>query len=263
MLIYSKERYVPTDVNMMVIRAKDNDGFFYIHRLLYDQAVIINDIYEDLPTLLKAVTNSEESRGDVDYFYENAPSPINVLGAFLKLVTEELTDFIDMVGAIHVISGPINMRGMLRVPYEMRNNNYKFSLSIKEEYQLAWDRFFQTVLPYDTDMFLSRQGATPMNGVMTSTVTEEEEPQEETGYEEFGIDADVLAFLTSDEDPFAMDDEEEEDEAAVTSPVPSTTPTPTPAPVVQPTVQMQPEPEPEPEPEQDKEKNLVDGLLGL
>ena len=214
MLIYSKERLVPTDVNMMVLRSKNNEGFFYIHRALYDQAVVINDIYgEDPSNLILALTNKEESRADVDYFLENAPYPIHILGPFLLLVKEELTDFVDMIGAIHVMSGPLSLRGMLKIPYELRNMNPSFSLSIKEEYQLAWDRFFQNAMPYTDDMFHMHE-ATPMNGVQTTTVeksvpTYEEPEQEETGYEDIGIDAETMAFLMGDDDPFAELDEEE------------------------------------------------------
>ena len=106
MLIYSEQRLVPTDVNMLVIRGKE-EGYFYIHRSLYDQAVIINDIYKDTPELLrKAITGSEDTRDDVELFMSNAPSPINMLGPYLLLVKEQLEDFVDMVGAIHVMSGP-------------------------------------------------------------------------------------------------------------------------------------------------------------
>ena len=132
------------------------------------------------------------------------------------LVKEELTDFVEMIGAIHVMSGPLSLRGMLKIPYELRNMNPAFSLSIKEEYQLAWDRFFQNTMPYTDDMFHARTATTPMNGVQTTTVAKpvpvyEETVAEETGYEDQGVDADVMAFLLGDDDPFAeLDDEDEE-----------------------------------------------------
>ena len=50
MLIYSKNRYVPTDVNMMVIRGVEDDGYFYIHRYLYDQARAIQTLVKMLST---------------------------------------------------------------------------------------------------------------------------------------------------------------------------------------------------------------------
>lgn len=254
MLIYSKDRLVPTDVNMMVIRAKDNVGYFYIHRALYDQAVVIHDIYGEEPVnLIKALTGKEESRSDVDYFLENVPAPINIFGPYLLLIKDELEIFEDMVGAIHVMSGPLHLRNMLKIPFEMRNAMPSFSLSIKEEYQLAWDRFFQNTMPYSIDMF-HRQEVSPMNGVQTTTVDQPEDT-EPTGYEDFGIDADAMAFLMGDDDPFAeLDELDESDEETVEEPEP--------VPVV-PTPVPKPEPAPEPEPEPVKIVTGIDALMNL
>ena len=265
MLIYSKERLVPTDVNMLVIRAKDEDGYFYIHRALYDQAVIINDIYGESPNLLiKALTNSEESRGDVDRFLEEVPTPINIFGPFLLLVKHELEDFEDMVGAIHVMSGPLHLRNMLKIPFDMRNMTPTFSLSIKDEYKLAWDRFFQTAIPYSENMFIT-QTVSPMNGVHTTTVESEEdeseaEEEEKTGYEEYGIDSEAMDFLFSDEDPFAeLDDmnfDEDEDDTTPKEEAASEAPYPT--------VAEEPVVEEEVEEEKPAPKlSVVDRLIGL
>lgn len=259
MLIYSENRLVPTDINMMVIKAKDDSGYFYIHRALYDQAVIINDIYGENPDqLILALTGSEESRPDVDYFIENAPAPINILGPFLLLVKSELEEFVDMVGAIHVMSGPIHLRNMLKVPFEMRNTVPQFSLSIKEEYQLAWDRFFQNALPYSEDMYIMQ--AMPMNGVQTMTYGQDYVQDEETS-EEDDYDALMAALLDDSEDMFTMpepDEEETEENSVATA-----TPTPAPIPVVTPEPVPVTVPEPEPEPEPEKELTGVDALLSL
>ena len=262
MLIYSKDRLVPTDVNMMVIRAKDNVGYFYIHRALYDQAVVIHDIYgEDPSNLIKSLTGKEESREDVDYFLENVPTPINIFGPYLLLIKETLSDFEDMVGAIHVMSGPLHLRNMLKIPFEMRNTMPSFSLSIQEEYQLAWDRFFQNTMPYSTDMF-HKQEIQPMNGVQTVTV-ESESTSEPTGYEEYGIDADALAFLM-DEDPFAELDEENEEEDTTQQSVTTTTESESESESVPvPVPETEPEPEPKPEPEKPQKLYGVDALMSL
>ena len=254
MLIYSKERLVPTDVNMMVIKDKSNEGYFYIHRALYDQAVIINDIYsDDFSMLIESLTNSKESRSDVDFFLENAPVPINALAPFLLLIKEELTEFVDMIGALHVMSGPLHFRNMLKIPFAMRNSMPSFSLSIREEYQLAWDRFMQNTMRYSDNMFHMPVN-TPMNGVQTTTVVETEpEEQELTGYEDYGIDADTMAFLMRDDDPFAELDEEDEDSSSEETFV-------EPEPVYEPEPIKEPEPEPEPEP---VKLSGIDALLGL
>lgn len=211
MLIYSEQRLVPTDVNMLVIRGK-GDGYFYIHRSLYDQAVIINDIYKDTPDLLrKAITGSDESRDDVDLFMESAPSPINMLGPYLLLVKEPLEEFVDMVGAIHVMSGPINLRGMLRFPIEMRNNP-SFSLSIKEEYELAWNRFFMTTMPFGEQQYTPAP-IQPMNGTATVTVPTEEDELSNVGADGVAYADPLEALLFApDEDIFNMPKTEGEEE---------------------------------------------------
>lgn len=214
MLIYSEDRLVPTDVNMMVIRGKNNIGFYYIHRSLYDQAVIINDIYEETPEMLiKAITGKEESRGDVDTFMSEVPPPLNIFGPFLLLITEELTELQDMVGAIHVMSGPLNLRKMLKIDFAMRNTP-TFSLSVKEEYQVAWDRFFQTTMPYSMDMWRPATIA-PMNGVQTETI-----PTGDTRTEEEQIADMEDALFNCPDDFFDMDEDEEaamDEEIAATS----------------------------------------------
>ena len=49
-------------------------------------------------------------------------------------------------------------------------------MSIKDEYKLAWDRFFKTAIPYREDMFTS--AAAPMMGTATVTQPAEEETEE-------------------------------------------------------------------------------------
>ena len=256
MLIYSEQRLVPTDINMLTIAAK-SAGYFYIHRALYDQAVIINDIYgDDIPQLIQAVSGKEETRDDVELFLEKAPSPIHIFGPFLLLVKQELTDFVDMVGAIHVMSGPINLRRMLKFPFEMRNNP-TFSLSIREEYELAWDRFFKTTMPFGTEIVpvAPQQSFMPMNGTATVTVPTQEEELSSVGEDgvEYADPLEALLFGSGDDlfdmpDDFGEEEEDADKEEAVA---------PAPAPVVV------PEPAPVPAPAPKPEKKIVTGLDAL
>ena len=248
MIIYSEDRLVPTDVNMMVIRGKENIGFFYIHRSLYDQAVVLYDLYGDNPLeLVKELTGKDEMREDTEYFIDNTPQPISIFGPFLMLVDDLVEDFDDMVGAIHVMSGPLNLRKMLKVPVEMRNTP-AFSLSIKEEYQVAWDRFLQTTMPYSPDMY-RQPGLQPLNGVQT-TVTSSGEFHTEEEEEQFLED-----FLFSDDpdfDPFKRPDDFDEDAGDAEEEEPAV--------VSGANTEYVPEPEPEPEPEE--EKTGVEALIG-
>lgn len=236
MLIYSKERLVPTDVNMMVIAGMN--GYFYVHRALYDQAVILDDIYcDDHALLIKAVTNQEETRDDVEEFFATVPRPINIFAPYLLLVKEQITDIVDMIGAIHAMSGPINLRKMLKVPFEMRNTP-SFSLSIRDEYQLAWDRFFMNTMPFDSiGMIAAPHQPMPMNGTMTETAPVDGELTNvgDDG-NEYADPLEALLYGASD-DIFDLDDEDEEDEDEddeTPAPIPAPTPAPTPVPVTTP-----------------------------
>lgn len=253
MLIYSLDRYVPTDINMMVIRGKNNTGYFYIHRSLYDQAVVLYDIYkENFSALVQELFGSPNTRADADRFHEEVPAPLNIFAPFLMFVKEELEELEDMVGAIHVMSGPSNLRGLVAVDKNIRNIP-SFSLSIKEEYQLAWDRFFQTAMPFSMDMYRP-QGIQPMNGVQTTTVDSGAPQTEEEAMDE------ALDFLFSDDDPFAELDTMFETPAEETKEEKPVAPAPAPvAPAPEP-VPVAPAPAPEPAPK--KALSGIDALVG-
>lgn len=160
MLYCNEERFVPTNINVMTIES--NDGmFYYVHRSLYDQAVIINDRYKgkenELMNLIGRYENDEPTEC-VSFFHLVVPEPINILGYFLSLIDgyESMSQDIEVLcGAIHQMSAQISFRSMIGIPMELRAQ-VRFSLSIENEYKLSWDRFFQEALPYEEDMFLRR-----------------------------------------------------------------------------------------------------------
>lgn len=210
MLIFSTERYLPGQVNMLVIKDSE-DNYYYIHRSLYDMAVIIEDRYSAHPAdLVEALTGDANTTvSDVIMnFVEEVPQPINILGYYLLLIQADISDFDikDCCGALHVMSGVFSFREFLKVPKELRRN-VRFSLSIREEYELGWDRFFQEAIPYDG---LSQP---VYSSPLPSTMNAEDLP-------------DDLADLDDDEIDFGFDfssdssegeEEEEEVPAASTS----------------------------------------------
>ena len=245
MLICSAKRYYPTDVNMIVL---EKDGlYFYVHRSLYDQAVILDDMLSrcSIDEMCLKIRRSKPEPM-VYEFVEKAPRPISALGCFLILVAEPLTDFIDMCGAIHVMSGPLSFRRMIDLPPELQNS-VQFSLSVKEEYELAWDRWFDLNASAGASV---RRIETDESEVEVPTHTADE--YDTGGDDEF---ADFLAAWES-----AMDEDDEEDESTeetsqvdnVSTPAEATVPTPAPA----------PEPQPEPQPSSTGNSGL-DFLLNL
>lgn len=230
MLIFSENRYTPTDINMMVIAG--NGGYYYVHRSLYDQAVILHDIFKDnVSGLVDILVPGAQITESIHLFTTEVPAPINILGAFLVLIKEEISELKDMVGAIHVMSGPLNLRQMITVPIEMRTTIH-FSLSITEEYQLAWDRFFTTAIPYG-QMAYTKNDA--------STVYEEDNNDDESpGFdnpEAFDSAEDYLNSIDWDAliDSMEVSDEHETEkvtEAQEPAPVAEPEPEPEPVPTV-------------------------------
>lgn len=158
MLVYSDKRYIPTDLNVMVI--EDSVGkYYYIHRLLYNSAVILNYKYKgqitELAQLIAGPQGNSE-RFDVQIFYDKVPNPINILAPYLLLCNEAFDDLQDMVGALHVMSNTIDFVKYIAVPYEARVTQLDFSLSIREEYKLGWDNFKQTCIEYREDLFIQK-----------------------------------------------------------------------------------------------------------
>ena len=133
MLVYSQQHLVPTDVNVMTLQDLSG-GYFYIHRSLYDQAVILEDQYggnyEELSSIVSAPKPIPDDRPDVDFFHEHAPHPINILAPFLILCPDAFDSLEDMTGAISVMSSVINFKRLPRVPVELRVNVMQFSMSI-------------------------------------------------------------------------------------------------------------------------------------
>ncbi|WP_138755927.1 hypothetical protein [Paenibacillus sinopodophylli] len=146
MLVVSKERYLPLSINMLVLYAQER--YFYIHRDVYDQALILSERYTDLTELGTLVGGYDMNHDTVQWFYEHAPKPIHILAPYLTLIDGEIDKDLELCcGVLHVITSLIQVRHFIEKPLEVRRR-VTFSLSIREEYEMAWDRFFMTALPY-------------------------------------------------------------------------------------------------------------------
>lgn len=129
-----------------MVLSKD-DNYFYVHRDVYDKAVVLSDRYEP-EALLGALdaTNNEET---IDWLYSELPKPINILSTFLGLIQDGLeADLEKCCGALHAITSVIDVREFVKQPKELRKS-IEFSLSILEEYEMSWERFFLSSISYD------------------------------------------------------------------------------------------------------------------
>lgn len=184
MLYCSENRLIPTNINLMVIES-DDGMFYYIHRSLYDQAVILSDRFKgkekELMDLIGRYSGTDDVPECVEFFHLVVPEPVNILGYFLALVDgfETMSQDIEVLcGVIHQMSAALNFRSLISIPMEMRAQA-RFSLSIETEFRLSWDRFFQEALPYDEDTLLGKNKQT----VVYSNNEDEEEEEEQKPFD--------------------------------------------------------------------------------
>lgn len=203
MLIVSETRYVPTAVNMIVLQGSDGK-YYYLHRSLYDQCVVLRDLYStNLPSYYKFLGVGTELSEQCKRYAEAVPEPLDILAPFLTFVSgvEELETIEEMCGALSSMSMSIDFRRILKVPTAVRQS-VRFSLSVREEYRIQWDRFFSET-PTLEDVSFGRRTDTPappaapapppdpeqqqalneldalLSGIGSSTGEEEEEEPEE------------------------------------------------------------------------------------
>jgi hypothetical protein len=158
MIVVSKDRYLPITANTMVL-FKD-ERFFYVHRDVYDQAVVLTDRYPDMQELRELVGGTDHNDDTVLWFAQAAPRPLHILAPYLSLIDGKVEQDIEICcGALHVITAMIHARNFILKPVEVRKC-VSFSLTVKEEYQMAWDRFLISSIPYSE--WLSRTSNAPV-----------------------------------------------------------------------------------------------------
>lgn len=201
MLVTSKDRYVPTSVNMMVLQGED-EMYYYVHRSLYDQCVILRDQYFNLlPSFYKLLGWEGEHPEVCDLFLNKAPDPIDILGPFLLLITDcsELTTMEDMCGAISSMSMSVDFRKMFKVPAQVRQS-IKFSLSVREEYRIQWDRFFQETPTFEQVSYSALTTAPGSMAETSSVTTDDGEEIVFTG-DDYDPDDILAQLMAADEAP--------------------------------------------------------------
>lgn len=177
MLIASKTRYVPTAVNMIVLQG-DDSMYYYMHRSLYDQCVVLDDLYYSRQEALYRQLGVEpDNIPEICSKYLGIlPRPVAILAPFLVLVNgrEALDTIEDVCGAISSMSMSLDFRRLFKVPAEVRAS-IKFSLSVREEYKVQWDRFFQETPTLDQVSFSSAASHVAAAADAPITVTSEDD----------------------------------------------------------------------------------------
>lgn len=230
MLVVSEKRLVPVHINTIVLQG-DDGMYYYMHRDFYDQMVVLTDTYVhgdkvDVLTQKLFGKDFKEFPTNVQEFYDRVPWPVKMAAPFLMLVNkvEQLTEFVDLVGAVSVMSMSLNMRMMTKLPKEVLAA-VTFSLHVREEYQPTWDRFFQENPEYGAQVTIPAPTPTVHSiETPTGTVMVDEETGEEVNVitTDEGLSAglfdsfmDAMAGLTNaDDDEDGGDAGEPEDTSA-------------------------------------------------
>ena len=215
MLVVSNKRLVPVQINTTVLQG-DDGNYYYIHRDLYDQLVILADAYDNgsrIDLITKTLLGEDKPLPEnLQGFFDTVPMPLKLATPFLLLVkdAEKLQTIEDMCGALTVISMSINLRRILKVDKSIRAA-VTFSLHVTEEYRTHWDRFFQENPEFGTavtlpttqrgnDFIPTPEGTTIIRDAETG---EEQEVQFTTPMEDFDFGAllnDVVAEMTAEAD---------------------------------------------------------------
>lgn len=218
MIVVSEDRYVPINPEYMVLQ--DADGFYYyVHRTFYEQSVIMEDRYgESTETLQKLIGGNSEFEA-IEIYRKYVPRPLNIMGYFLALLQNDITDFVDIVGAMDTIASAINLRNLIKQPASIRQQ-VSFGMSVENEYKDIWTLFFNTsCIPYAQLEGLLSGGSyvsTPVSSGYASTFTtdeaEEEDPLEKAYREALEGFAEAAEAMPEMEAPNDKKDDTEPDE---------------------------------------------------
>lgn len=204
MIVVTEERYIPTAPGYITLQ--DADGlYYYVHKTLYEQAVVLKDRYSDSIDTLRELIGGNQDFEAVRLFTQYVPTPVNIMGYFLGLLENDITEFVDVVGALDAMSSAVNLRNLIKQPVAIRQT-VTFGMSIQNEYGDMWDNFLRSCYLYD-EIKAAMHGNFNQPAQSTSTVVQSaqqvEEVESEPMYE--GTDEEIFAQVT--DDALAMFDE--------------------------------------------------------
>ena len=113
----------------------------YVSLHTYREAVILSDRFEGELVGIKRILDTKDNRVDaVNFFFENAPEPLNILAAFLGLVDENIKlemNLEAMCGILHQMSMIIDFDNYVAVPIAVRKI-VVFSKSMLNWWKESW-----------------------------------------------------------------------------------------------------------------------------
>lgn len=143
MIVYSKERYLPSISNVSIL--SNNEGFFYVYQDTYDDCVILTYKYA-ASQLINIIDRRDNVNSDiVEKVGELLPRPLSILAPFLLLVDTKLnTENIEEIcGCLSVISTSMSLLKYIETEDSIRRR-IAYSEGVLTEYELPWKKFFTT-----------------------------------------------------------------------------------------------------------------------
>lgn len=149
MIFYSKQPIDLLQCNVIVIEDNESQvegientqGYIVVSKNVYNTAVILSDRFGDAPSLIERKISLKRHQEFVDYFAENAPSPLHMLAPFLHLASPEVKmkrDIEMLCGYLHIMSMAIDFNTYLGVPEEVRKE-VEFTRGQLITYKNSWE----------------------------------------------------------------------------------------------------------------------------
>lgn len=142
MIIFKEKAISVAQENCIMLEVGEGNGFVYLSKSTYDQALLLNDRLEGELSYLKKVLIGDATKHEsaILYFYENAPEPLNILAPFLGLVKADVElekNIRSLCGVLHEMSMAIDFNEFSKVPASVRAD-VEFGKSAIKKYEQSW-----------------------------------------------------------------------------------------------------------------------------
>lgn len=140
MILYNKEEIKLMVQNVIVLQCDGSGASIYVSQDVYKQAVLVGARFEDEIGIILSELGIERSNV-INFFYENAPEPINILAPFLGLVDSKIklqNDLEESCAILHKLSMSIDFNLFLLVPAEVRNG-VRITANMIKDAKGAWE----------------------------------------------------------------------------------------------------------------------------
>lgn len=143
MLFFTTKRLLPTIQNIFSIPLS-NDGYIHIDSNLFRDGVILNNnkrLYSFERLVLEIKDEQAPIRDSINRLYKDLDDynlqPIQILTPLLYLTENEIIEFEEQIGALHIISMTISPLKWIKAGKNMRNMGL-ISDTFKREYKNSW-----------------------------------------------------------------------------------------------------------------------------